>query len=166
MPTIGYCRTGGKPSGAAVMSRYPRKKQPTPPPEREEGEVYGWLLTMRFLAAAAIDKEVTGPMLRVLCLLAEHADGEGRVFVGENTLAARLDISRQAIAKTLRKLSESGWLDREREEGRTTRYVLDRDGFESERAGWHRVLKRRASNKEARAKRRTGGPRRNVEEAA
>jgi DNA-binding MarR family transcriptional regulator len=61
-------------------------------------EVYGYLLTIRALARAAIKSDhVTPAMLRVLCVLAEYMDKDGKCRVGQDTIAARLGISRQAV---------------------------------------------------------------------
>lgn len=69
--------------------------------ENRSREVYGFPLTIRALARAAIDRHnVTPAMLRVLCVLAEYMNQDGKCRMGQDTIAARLGISRQAVIVT------------------------------------------------------------------
>ena len=137
--------------GKASAKRLSRSKEGEP--ESRSGEVYGYILTIRALARAAIDSDrVTPAMLRVLCVMAEYMDKNGQCRIGQETIAARLNISRQAVNRHIASLSDMGIIERFPTPGKPDHYILDRDGLEDPKTGRHgieRVHERRAAKRAA-----------------
>jgi hypothetical protein len=137
--------------GKASAKRLSRSKEGEP--ESRSGDVYGYLLTIRALAQAAIDSHrVTPAMLRVLCVMAEYMDKNGQCRIGQETIAARLNISRQAVNRHITSLDAVGSIWREQTPGKADRYFLGRSGLEDPKTGRHgveRVEERRAAKRAA-----------------
>ncbi len=135
----------------ASAKRLSRSKEGEP--ESRSGEVYGYILTIRALARAAIDSHrVTPAMLRVLCVMAEYMDRDGECRVGQDTIAARLNVSRQAVNGHIRSLSNVNLIDQFPTPGKTGHYILNTFGLEDPRTGRHgfeRVVERRAAKRAA-----------------
>jgi DNA-binding transcriptional ArsR family regulator len=112
--------------------------------------VYGFVLTLRALAAFACYHPEYPASLRVLVVLAEYMNMEGVCRVSRFTLADRLGISRQAVQRHLALLKECAFLEYESDSGRITTFRLAADEFRSERAGADVVEDRRESRRRAR----------------
>lgn len=125
-------------------------------PERKEGEVYGFLLNIRALAAFAVLCPANARSLRVLCVLVEYMNQEGRCRVSRFTLADRLGISRQAVQKHLTILKEWGAIDFKSDSGKLTYFVLDTEGLEFEREGQEDLEEARAARRAQRREARKG----------
>jgi hypothetical protein len=112
--------------------------------------VYGWVLILRGLARAAIMLGDHPAALRVLCVAMEYANQDGLAKISQDTIAARLNMSRQAVNKHLAKLDELKiLLAHQPKDGVLKRYVLETGGLEEERWRWERVIKRRAEKRAA-----------------
>lgn len=111
---------------------------------------YGFVLVLRGLASAAIRLYDRPAALRVLCVAAEYMNQDGICKISQDTIAARLDITRQAVNKHLAELDRMEILcsDASRD-GILKSYYLDMEGLEDERFGQDRVDARRAAKREA-----------------
>lgn len=63
-----------------------------------------------FQAAAVDDERLGNAAFRVLAALGTYSDENGWCFPTQNTLAARLRITRQAVSKSLHQLEELGYI--------------------------------------------------------
>lgn len=93
-------------------------------PEREAGQVYGYVLVLRVLAAGACCLGRYPAALRVLCIIAEYSDKDGKCHVGLDTIGARLEISRQAVAKHVKVLVANELLTFKARPGATHKFQL------------------------------------------
>lgn len=121
--------------------------------EREPGEVYGFVLLLRGIAWAAIQLGDHPAALRVLCVAAEYMNADGVCSVGQDTIAARLEISRQAVNRHLAKLEEleiiASYLPKD---GVIKRYALDLEGLSRCRSNQDMVDERRVEKRQRKAK--------------
>ncbi|MDP4026840.1 HTH domain-containing protein [Methylobacterium sp. NEAU 140] len=102
----------------------------------EPRKPYGYVLILRAIARASIVVGADNPAaLRVLCVLAEYVSQDGVCRIGQNTLAARLGVTRQAVNKQIQILESWGTLKSEGTDGATRRYVINTHGLEDARAG-------------------------------
>ncbi len=92
-------------------------------PERHEGP-YGYVLVLRVLATGACCLARYPAALRVLCIIAEYSDKDGKCHVGLDTIGARLEISRQAVAKHVKVLAANELLTFKARPGATHRFQL------------------------------------------
>lgn len=111
---------------------------------------YGFVLVLRGLASAAIRLYDRPAALRVLCVAAEYMNQDGVCKISQDTIAARLDMTRQGVNKHL------AWLDKMEilcgaasRDGILKSYYLDMDGLEDGRFGQDRVDARRKAKREA-----------------
>jgi hypothetical protein len=119
--------------------------------KRESGKPYGFVLVLRGLASAAIRLYDRPAALRVLCVAAEYMNQDGICKISQDTIAARLGISRQAVNSHLAVLDQMEILcGQASTDGVLKRYVLDTEGLEDERFGQERVDERRAAKRAAR----------------
>ena len=88
-------RLGGNSRSAARKRSKPARK-PSLVEEIEDGKVYGWVLLLRGLEWAAIVLE-NHPSLRTLCVMAAYMNQKGECRVGQDSVAAKLGITRQAM---------------------------------------------------------------------
>jgi hypothetical protein len=117
---------------------------------KKKTKAYGFVLVLRGLARAAILLSDHPAALRVLCIAAEYMNQEGICQIGQGTIAARLDVSRQAVNKHLLLLDRLEILIADAKKGGVTlRYYLNTDGLDDERAGQNRVDERRAAKRRA-----------------
>jgi DNA-binding MarR family transcriptional regulator len=140
------------------MKRH-RQKQTTDD-KRPDNAPYGWLLTLRALSAAAIilKQEQRMSALAVLCVLAEYTDQEGICRVGQDTIAARIGVTRQAVNRELKYLETNGFINSEApKSGVTRRYALDREDVARERFNEDAVNIRRRAKAAKRAEDREKG---------
>lgn len=127
-------------------------KRRKPKDENESRKPYGFLLVLRGLAAAAIQLERHPSALRVLCVAAEYMNAEGVCRVGQDTIAARLGISRQAVGKHLAVLEDFGIVEAyTAKDGILKTYSLSLDGLDEQRYRQSAVDARRKAKREARA---------------
>jgi hypothetical protein len=130
--------------------------------EREKGEVYGFLLTIRCLEAFAVRWPEYPATLRVLTVLAAYMNQDGECRVSRFTLADRLGMSRQAVQQHLSSLREKTIIAFNSETGSTTRFRWHPEYAKEcaiEREGQNRVIAARAHRKSQRkAARRTSRP--------
>jgi DNA-binding transcriptional ArsR family regulator len=113
---------------------------------------YGFLLLLRGLAAAAIQLDRYPSALRVLCVAAEYMNADGVCRVGQDTIAARLGITRQAVGKHLAVLEDLGILDAyTAKDGILKTYSLSLEGLDEQRYRQGAVDARRKAKREARA---------------
>jgi len=109
---------------------------------------YGFVLVLRGIARAAIMLQNHPAALRVVCIAAEYMNQDGVCRIGQGTIAARLEISRQAVNKHLQLLDRMEILIADaKKDGVTLRYYLNTDGLEDEREGQDRVDERRAAKR-------------------
>lgn len=121
----------------------------------EQGEVYGYVLVLRNLAAGACVLGRHPAALRVLCVLAEYVDADGKCRVGHDTIAARLEISRQAVAKHITVLISHELLTATAKPGAPMRYQLGLlDVLKDRRFGSGEVDMRREAKRLVRARER------------
>lgn len=140
------------------------RKQKPPDPDitagLEDGKPYGYVLILRALARAAITCGETNSLaaLKVLCVLAEYCDQDGMCRVGQDTIAARLGISRQAVNRQLKLLEEWEYIVAHAPKtGATKRYGIDTDGLEDRRYAEYQVKQRRENKAEARRREKRSG---------
>jgi hypothetical protein len=118
--------------------------------KRESGKPYGFVLVLRGLASAAIRLYDRPAALRVLCVAAEYMNQDGICKISQDTIAARLGISRQAVNSHLAVLDRMEILcGQASKDGVLKRYVLDTEGLEDERFEQERVDERRAAKRAA-----------------
>jgi hypothetical protein len=118
--------------------------------QKESKKPYGWVLVLRGLAAAAIQLDERPSALRVLCVAAEYMNQDGVCKISQDTIAARLGISRQAVNSHLAVLDGMEILcGQASKDGVLKRYVLDTEGLEDERFGQQYVDERRAAKRAA-----------------
>jgi DNA-binding transcriptional ArsR family regulator len=79
----------------------PRAKQAEPPKKTVA------VMPMR----ACIDPKLGGHALRVLALLCSYANRAGITWVGQQTLADQLKVSRQSVSRQMRILREAGYIE-------------------------------------------------------
>ncbi|MDF2620222.1 MAG: Helix-turn-helix domain [Xanthobacteraceae bacterium] len=109
--------------------------------DREPGQVYGYVLVLRVLAAGACCLGRYPAALRVLCIIAEYSDKDGKCHVGLDTIGARLGISRQAVAKHVKLLAERDLLTFKARAGSTHKFqigMMDIEGRFNEEAVYGR----------------------------
>jgi len=116
----------------------------------DDASVYGFVLMHRALARAAIYLREEPAALRVLCVAVEYMNQEGGCRVGQDTIAARLGISRQAVNKHLATLEDWGIIESILPKGGVTkRYTLVLDEkLKHERYGQFNVDQRRKKKRE------------------
>jgi biotin operon repressor len=119
--------------------------------DQEPRGAYGYVLVLRALASAAITIGDQSPAaLRVLCVLAEYVNQDGICSVSQDTIAARLNISRQAVNRQIKWLDDAGILAAgSPTPGKVLRYVIDTEPFEHSRTDEWRVEKRRKDKRDA-----------------
>jgi hypothetical protein len=118
--------------------------------KRESAKPYGFVLVLRGLASAAIRLYDRPAALRVLCVAAEYMNQDGVCKISQDTIAARLGISRQAVNSHLAVLDRMEILcGQASKDGVLKRYVLDTEGLEDQRFGQKRVDERRAAKRAA-----------------
>ena len=111
---------------------------------------FGFVLVLRGLASAAIRLDDRPGVLRVLCVVAEYMNQDGKCKISQDTVAARLGISRQAVNAHLGVLNGMGiLLGNTSKDGVLKSYSLDTEGLEDERFGQVWVEERRAAKREA-----------------
>jgi hypothetical protein len=138
-------------------------------PTREPPEgVYGFLLTIRVLAAFAVRWPEHPASLRVLAVLAEYANQDGLCRVSRFTLADRLGMTRQGIQRHLKLLRNVGFIDYETGNGALSTFTLHTDDAEDLREGREGQDAVDAGRKQRRARRReqrhtTAPPKRQVQ---
>jgi len=109
---------------------------------------YGFVLVLRGLARAAIALRNNPSALRVLCVASEYMNQDGACRISQGTIAARLEISRQAVNRHLALLDARDILvSHASTSGVTRHYALNTEGLEYERAGQYRVDERRAAKR-------------------
>ena len=135
------------------MKRYRRREDTT---EQKEGP-YGFVLTIRAIAEVAIRFPERPSMIRVFAVLAEYMNQNNECWVAQDTIAARLGVTRQAVNQQIKKLIEFDRIrlleaDKKKikrgKEGRTLRYILPVEDLQ-ERAEQNAVEERRAQKREA-----------------
>lgn len=134
--------------------------------ELPDGEIYGFLLILRGLARAAIQLKNHPSALRVLCVAADYMNKDGTCRVGQDALAARLEMTRQAVNKHLALLDtedillSTSPLEKGGKHGVLKNYYLNTDGLEEidARAGQDRVDERRKAKREAKRAAGAQGP--------
>ena len=124
---------------------------------KDEKKPYGYVLVLRALAGVAISNS-SDAALRVMCVLAEYANQDGKCSVGQETIAARLGITRQAVHRTMTGLVEEGYVEAEKRPGRAWRYAINMYVYKDERAeepspGSKRWKRMRARDKARNARR-------------
>jgi hypothetical protein len=118
--------------------------------KRESGKPYGFVLVLRGVAAAAIQLGDRPAALRVLCVAAEYMNQDGHCKVSQDTIAARLGISRQAVNNHLATLDRMEILvGTATKDGILKRYALNTVGLQDERFGQEYVDERRAAKRAA-----------------
>ena len=116
----------------------------------EPDKPYGWVLILRGLARAAIMLKDHPSALRVLCVAAEYMRQNGVSRVGQDTIAAQLDMTRQGVNKHLAQLDRMNILcNADDRDGILKSYHLDMEGLDDERFGQKRVDARRAAKRAA-----------------
>jgi len=69
--------------------------------------------------SAFLDQGISLPALRILGLLGNYADKDGRCFPSQSTIAKRLGLSRTTVNYHLKKLCALGYLETERRTDKT-----------------------------------------------
>lgn len=128
-----------------------KTKPPAERPAAANRKPYGYVLTLRALAGFAVEYPHHGAALRVLCVVAQHLNQDGVCRISQDTIAARLGISRQAVNKQLLILDNLDVLFRDGETGRLCEYTLAQSEYAERLAGDESVAARRKVKKAARA---------------
>jgi hypothetical protein len=132
----------------------PRNKTKQPKQEQhgdnKPKKPYGFVLVLRALASAAIRLHDRPAALRVLCVVAEYMGQDGKCKISQDTVAARLGTSRQAVNAHLAVLDKMEILVGEAsKDGVLKSYSIDMEGLEDERFKQKQVDQRRAAKREA-----------------
>jgi hypothetical protein len=134
-----------------VQKRYSKKSRKTQQAKTEPKEPYGFLLTLKALKHHAISLRNYPAAVRMLVTLAGYMNQDGVCHVRQDTLAAELDISRQAAHKLLWRLVDCDIINFEsRGDGTILTYSLNRDEVSiSESYSKQKVDRRKAAKKAA-----------------
>jgi hypothetical protein len=116
----------------------------------ESKKPYGWVLVLRGLAAAAIQLADRPMTLRVLIVAAEYMNQDGVCKISQDTIAARLGLSRQTVNEHFKVLDRREILcGGASKDGVLKQYHLNTEGLENKRFGQERVDERRAAKRAA-----------------
>lgn len=63
---------------------------------------------------AALDDELGAAALRVLILITAHVGKDGTCYPSQNKIAKKLNISRQAVGQSVKKLATRGYIESEK----------------------------------------------------
>lgn len=81
--------------------------------KRPKKEIYGQLAVLRLLQMAAYDDTLNDRAVRILAILAGHADQVGTCFPSVSKIAKQIGISRAAVSKQITTLIKHSYIQRE-----------------------------------------------------